>query len=123
MKRTIQVEELLMFILGVYLFRQTGYSWWWFFGLFLVPDIGMTGYLWGSRTGAVTYNLLHHKGIAIGLFLLGVFLRSQPLQMAGAICFAHSGFDRMLGYGLKYGNSFNNTHLGLIGKEKNSNSL
>ncbi|RNL77375.1 DUF4260 family protein [Sinomicrobium pectinilyticum] len=117
MKRTIQAEELFMFILGVYLFRQTGYSWWWFFGLFLVPDIGMTGYLWGSRTGAVTYNLLHHKGIAIGLFLLGVFLRSQPLQMAGAICFAHSGFDRMLGYGLKYGNSFNNTHLDRKGEK------
>ncbi|MGS2763867.1 DUF4260 domain-containing protein [Sinomicrobium sp. M5D2P9] len=123
MKRTIQLEELLMLILGIYLFRQTDYSWWWFFGLFLVPDIGMIGYIWGARTGAVTYNLLHHKGMAIILYLLGILLQSQALQMAGAICFAHSCFDRVLGYGLKYGNSFNNTHLGLIGKEKKSNNL
>ena len=34
------------------------------------------------------------------------------------IWFAHIGFDRMLGYGLKHGAGFRFTHLGRIGKDK-----
>ncbi len=34
--------------------------------------------------------------------------------------FAHSSMDRMLGYGLKYEDSFGNTHLGMIGKKSKS---
>jgi hypothetical protein len=34
-----------------------------------------------------------------------------------AIWAAHIGFDRMLGYGLKYSSSFNDTHLGRIGRQ------
>jgi hypothetical protein len=33
--------------------------------------------------------------------------------------FGHSAFDRMLGYGMKYTDSFQHTHLGLIGKATN----
>ena len=29
---------------------------------------------------------------------------------------AHIGFDRMLGYGLKYPTAFGHTHLGVVGK-------
>ena len=38
------------------------------------------------------------------------------LEIAGIILLAHSAFDRMLGYGLKYSDSFKNSHLGKIGK-------
>jgi hypothetical protein len=37
------------------------------------------------------------------------------------IFLAHSTFDRVAGYGLKYSNSFNHTHLGWIGKSKHLN--
>jgi hypothetical protein len=33
-------------------------------------------------------------------------------QGVAAIWAAHVGFDRLLGYGLKYGTSFGDTHLG-----------
>ncbi|UGU17448.1 DUF4260 domain-containing protein [Sinomicrobium kalidii] len=117
MKRTLQLEELLMLALGIFLFSGLDYSWWWFAGLFFAPDIGMVGYIWNTRTGAVTYNIFHHKGIAIVIYLLGFFVHAELMQMIGTILFAHSSFDRMLGYGLKYGDSFKHTHLGTIGKE------
>ncbi len=34
------------------------------------------------------------------------------------LLFAHSSFDRMLGYGLKYNDSFNHTSLGWTGKKE-----
>jgi hypothetical protein len=39
----------------------------------------------------------------------------MPLFVA-CIWAAHVGFDRMLGYGLKYGTSFGDTHLGRRGR-------
>lgn len=34
------------------------------------------------------------------------------------IMFAHSSLDRCVGYGLKYGDGFQHTHLGRIGPER-----
>ena len=40
-----------------------------------------------------------------------------PLAVAAALILAgHIGFDRMLGYGLKYPDAFGHTHLGKLGK-------
>jgi len=38
------------------------------------------------------------------------------MQAISIIWIAHIGFDRSLGYGLKYADGFGYTHLGLIGK-------
>lgn len=64
------------------------------------------------------YNVFHHKGLAILLYILGIYLRNEYLQLAGIMLFGHSSVDRILGNGLKYTDSFNNTHLGKIGNEK-----
>ncbi len=84
--------------------------------LILTPDLGAIGYLAGSRTGAFTYNLTHHKGLAAVLYVLGAVIASQPLQLIGLIILAHSSLDRIFGYGLKYPDSSQHTHLGWIGK-------
>jgi hypothetical protein len=78
----------------------------------------MMGYLFSNRVGAILYNLFHHKGIAIGFYLAGIFLSNQQLMFVGLLLFGHSSFDRVFGYGLKYPDSFHNTHLGWIGKVK-----
>ena len=104
-----------MLLLGIWLFSLLNFSWWWFVGLFLVPDIGMIGYAINNKTGAFLYNLFHHKGIAIFLGLIGIFINSEWIELMGIIIFAHSSFDRMLGYGLKYEKGFKFTHLGEIG--------
>ncbi|MBL1222943.1 DUF4260 domain-containing protein [Chryseobacterium sp. L7] len=117
MKIQLQLEYLAFIVLGIFAFAQTGISWWWFAGLFFAPDLSMLGYLINTKTGAFFYNLFHHLGLAIVLYLAGTALSLPYLQMAGAIMFAHSSFDRLLGYGLKYPDSFQNTHLGKIGKK------
>lgn len=116
MKWLLKLEEVLMLVLGIYLFDQLDYQWWWFLVLLLTPDIGMLGYLFGTKVGALTYNVFHHKGVAVMIYLLGVYLNSHPIQLIGVILFSHSAFDRMLGYGLKYEKGFKYTHLGEIGK-------
>jgi hypothetical protein len=116
MKSLLKLEELLTIVLAFYLFLALDYAWWWFLILFLVPDISMLGYLLGPKVGAWTYNLAHHKGLAIVLFVLGSYVQVQGLQLAGLIILGHSSFDRMLGYGLKFTDSFQHTHLGMIGR-------
>jgi hypothetical protein len=56
------------------------------------------------------------KGIAIAIAAIGIVLASSALIFAGILLFAHSSFDRILGYGLKYSDNFTHTHLGYIGK-------
>ncbi|MCL8537266.1 DUF4260 domain-containing protein [Chryseobacterium gallinarum] len=117
MKFQLQLEYTVFLTLGILAFAQTGYSWWWFAGLFLAPDISMLGYTINNKAGAFCYNLFHHLGIAIVVYLAGTVLALPYLQMIGAILFSHSAFDRILGYGLKFPDSFQNTHLGKIGKK------
>ncbi|WP_411029932.1 DUF4260 domain-containing protein [Spongiimicrobium sp. 3-5] len=115
MKQLLRIEELFMFGLGIYLFGLLPFQWWWFLVLILTPDIGAVGYLFNNRVGAFSYNLFHHKGIAILIYLLGTYL-SLPLgQLLGVILFSHASLDRIFGYGLKYKKGFKYTHLGEIG--------
>jgi hypothetical protein len=115
MKTLIKLEEIMMFVLGIYLFGLLDYAWWWFLVLILAPDIGMIGYAFGNKIGAIFYNIFHHKGLAIGTYLFGMYLSLPLWQLAGVILFSHSALDRALGYGLKYDKGFKYTHLGDIG--------
>lgn len=116
MKKIIKLEELGLMLLGIYLFNQLEYAWWWFLVLILVPDFSMIGYLFGNKAGAFSYNLAHHRGIALGVYFVGIYFSDTVLQLLGIILFTHSAMDRMLGYGLKYEKGFKYTHLGEIGK-------
>lgn len=116
MKNILKVEELAQFILGIFLFSQLDFAWWWFPALILIPDIGMIGYAFNTQIGALIYNIFHNKGIAIAVYLAGMYLSNPILSLTGIILFSHSAMDRIFGYGLKYPDSFKNTHLGKIGK-------
>lgn len=118
MKNSIKLEETSMFGLGIYLFSTLGMEWWWFLILILLPDISMIGYAFGNKIGAFSYNLFHHKGVAILVYLLGIYLNNTTVQLIGIILFSHSAMDRIFGYGLKYTTSFQDTHLGKIGKSE-----
>ena len=112
----LRLEEFGMLLLGILAFSFLPFSWWWFLVLILVPDIGMLGYLFGSKAGAFSYNLFHHKGVAVLIGVIGIYLNSTYMQLAGIILFSHASFDRLFGYGLKYEKGFKFTHLGEIGK-------
>ncbi len=115
MKNLLKAEEAALLALSIFL-NQTliPYAWWWFWVLFLAPDVSMIGYIVNTKVGAILYNLAHHKGIAILCFAFGLMLASTAWQFAGLLLLGHSSFDRILGYGLKYPDNFKNTHLGWI---------
>lgn len=98
------------------LYGQAGGSWVMFLLLFFVPDVSFAGYLGGLRVGAVIYNMVHSYAAPLAATL--VLLVAGSSLTLPLIWFAHIGFDRALGYGLKYPSSFHDTHLGRIGREK-----
>ena len=118
MKNIIRAEEALLFVMAVYLNNFLPYAWWVYWAWFFVPDLGMIGYAINPRAGATMYNIVHHKGIAILIGIAGYYFHQTELIFAGLVLLGHSSFDRVMGYGLKYDDSFNHTHLGIIGKQK-----
>ena len=116
MKNLMKLEELLLFGLARFLFSGLDYGWGLYALLFLAPDLSMIGYLVNPRVGAWTYNLVHHKGLAVAAYVLGSLLSVSWLMFAGTILLGHSSLDRVFGYGLKHEDAFQNTHLGRIGR-------
>lgn len=111
-KTLLRLEGLGVMALSAWAFGQTGLGWGWFAGLFLAPDLLMFGYLGGRKLGAAAYNLGHSYIGPMILLALGLGLHIQPLLGLGLIWTTHIGFDRALGYGLKYSDGFGFTHLG-----------
>jgi len=92
-------------------YARAGEPWWLYAALFLVPDITMLGYLIGKRAGAALYNAGHSSILPVLLGLAGVALAQNLAIAVAAVWVAHIGFDRMLGYGLKFASGFGDTHL------------
>lgn len=115
--RTLLIlEELALFLGSVLIFGlATSYSWWVFAILFFLPDVSFAAYLINTKIGSWVYNLLHHKGIMIGLILAGYFAELEWLLAVGIVFLGHTAFDRVFGYGLKFPDDFKHTHLGRIG--------
>jgi Domain of unknown function (DUF4260) len=82
--------------------------------LFLAPDLLIVGYLFGARAGARVYNAGHTYAAPVLLFVVAVCGHQPSLLPLALIWFAHIGFDRLLGYGLKYDTGFKDTHLGRV---------
>jgi len=113
-RAVLRAEGLVVLGGALFLYADTGRSWWLFAALFLAPDLSMLGYLASPRVGALAYNALH--SYVAPLALAGVS-RGDGLGFALAlIAVAHIGFDRAMGYGLKYSSAFAHTHLGRIGR-------
>ncbi len=114
----LRLEGLALFILGTGAYSQTGLSWWLYALLFFSPDLSFAGYMAGPRAGAAIYNAAHTiLGPAI-LLGAGLMLNAPLFLGTAAVWAAHIGFDRMLGYGLKYATAFSDTHLGRIGRNR-----
>ena len=117
-KALLRVEGAVLFAASIAVFSAQEQHWWLYPGLLLVPDIFMLGYLRNTKLGSITYNLGHSYPAAALITALGFISGSSITIAFGAIWFGHIGWDRMLGYGLKYGTSFKHTHLGDLEKPK-----
>jgi hypothetical protein len=116
-RAVLRVEGLCVLLAGAWLYAQTGHGWGLFALCFLAPDLAFLGYLAGPRVGAACYNATHAYVGAIACFAAGHALGNAILLAAASIWVAHVGFDRALGYGLKYASGFGHTHLGRIGRD------
>ncbi len=115
MRRLLRLEGAFYMIFAVVAYAALQGSWVLFLVLFMVPDLAFLGYLAGPKFGAYCYNAMHSVIGPAVLVLAGRFLGEPELWAIAAIWLAHVGFDRMLGYGLKYPTGFKDTHLGKIG--------
>ena len=112
----LRLEGFAALAAALAFYAQAKLSWPAFALFFLAPDLAMLAYLSGPRTSAIAYNLGHTYALALALTMAG-FLGGVPAAAAGGLIWiAHIGFDRALGYGLKYPSAFGDTHLGRIGR-------
>jgi len=111
----LRLEALAAFAAALVAYHHSGGAWSTFAWLFLLPDLAFLGYLAGPRVGAVAYDATHTWLGPAALALLGALAGLDVLWLV-AIWSAHLGFDRALGYGLKYSTSFPDTHLGALGR-------
>lgn len=112
----LRLEGAVLAAGAIWLYSQSGASWWLLALLALAPDLSFLGYLAGPRTGATIYNLVHSYVFPAIFLAAGVLLAVPLLQSIGLVWIVHIGIDRALGYGLKYPNAFSSTHLGNIGR-------
>jgi hypothetical protein len=99
-------------------FVVVGGDWRWFALLFFAPDLSFLGYLAGPAVGAVAYNVVHTYALPLALGIVGHALGADVAVQGALIWAAQIGFDRLLGYGLKYPTAFADTHLGRIGRAR-----
>ena len=118
----LRAEGAAVFAAGLAGFLAMGLPWWGFAALLLVPDSSMVGYLRGPRVGALVYNVVHDLATGVAVAAIGLATGSIAIAAIGAILVAHSGMDRLAGYGLKYPGAFRDTHLGRIGREDRAQS-
>lgn len=83
----------------------------------------MAGYAKSTTLGAMTYNIAHTTTFPVALLLAGLLANpSVPLLYenrvglitAGIVSWCHISMDRFFGFGLKFPDSFDHTHLGQI---------
>ncbi|MGZ8175676.1 MULTISPECIES: DUF4260 domain-containing protein [Methylobacter] len=110
----LRLEGLCVLIAASVAYSKFGLGWGTFALFFLTPDLSLLGYLAGPKVGAVSYNLAHSYIGAVTCLAAGVVVPAPTILCIGLIWCAHIGFDRALGYGLKYPDGFGFTHLGWI---------
>lgn len=108
----LRLEGLALLGASLLFYAHGHGSWLTFAEFFLAPDLIFAAYLFGPRIGAAGYNAVHST--ILPLLLGGVAIAmNQPLLLTAALIWlAHIGFDRALGFGLKYPDAFGHTHLG-----------
>jgi hypothetical protein len=128
----LRLEGAAMLVTATLAYAQTGRGWLLYLLLFFVPDVSFAAYTLGPRIGAIGYNLLHSYTFPLTALAVALAARWAGADVAVydmfvvwhditaltaavmLIWIAHIGFDRMLGYGLKYPSGFKDTHLGRL---------
>jgi hypothetical protein len=114
-RRWLQLEGATLLVGTLIAFSTTHRSWWLVPLVLFLPDLFAAGYLGGTRIGAHIYNVAHTTALPTLLVGLGWWQHNSIVLVLGLVWLSHIGMDRMLGFGLKYSDRFQHTHLGLGG--------
>ena len=109
----LRLEGLAVLVGATAAYHALNANWLVFAFLFLLPDLSMLGYFASRSIGARVYNIGHSYLSPAALALAGYLAGQSGSYGVALIWAAHIGFDRVLGYGLKYPTAFGDTHLGL----------
>ena len=124
--KILRAEGFCYLALSAVLYGMLGFHWWQFAAWFLLPDIAVLAYVFSKHSeynhfAAHCYNFTHSSIGASLIGLIGLLTLTTNTWDGARLCiqisliwFAHIGFDRALGYGLKYGLGFRVTHLGVL---------
>jgi hypothetical protein len=115
-RQVLRLEAFAIMVAATSAYFVSGGNPWLYAILFFTPDLSFAAYALDARVGAVVYNAVHSYILAMLLGAAGWLLGVDLLWQIALILTAHAGFDRSLGYGLKYASAFNHTHLGVIGR-------
>jgi hypothetical protein len=108
-----RIESAVVLLTAFYIYNDLGFHWAMFATLFFIPDLSILAYFFaGRRVGGIAYNLAHCYIGPIVTGLCGWQFGDQMLQAIALIWLAHAAFDRAIGWGLKYPDSFCNTDMG-----------
>ena len=115
-RRWLRVEGATLAAGSLIAYSTTDQAWWLVPLTLLLPDLTMIGYLGGTRLGAHLYNLGHSTPLPAAIVAIGWWQDESLVVALGLVWLAHIGLDRLIGYGLKYGDHFQHTHLGRLGR-------
>jgi hypothetical protein len=108
-----RIEATAMLTAAVAAYGLLGFSWGVLAACFFLPDLSMVFYYVNPRVGAAVYNLAHFFLFPLIIGAAGALGDIPGAQQAALIWGAHIAFDRALGWGLKYEQSFCHTDMGL----------
>lgn len=114
----LRLEGLAIFLFSLMAYEFMGFQWGFFILIFLVPDLSLLAYFHSQRVGAIVYNIMHSYILPLMLLAYGFFVSSSNANQVAIVWIAHIGFDRTLGFGLKYSRGFRYTHFGKLGHSK-----
>jgi Domain of unknown function (DUF4260) len=109
----LRLEALLVLVIALICYSGLRGSWLLFLVLFLVPDVSLLGYLaeGNGRFAAMFYNAFHCYAVPLGVALIAWRLHWVVTERIAVIGVAHIALDRLIGFGLKYAQAANPTHM------------
>ena len=110
-RRWLRLEAAALLTAAAIAYTTTHQPWWLIPAAFLVPDLSALGYRRDPRQGARLYNLAHATPLPAILLAVAWTQHKQFLGALGLIWLMHIAIDRLLGFGLKYPDEFQHTHL------------
>ena len=114
----LRLEGLAIFLFALMAYQFLGFASGFFILIFFLPDLSWIAYFHSPNVGAIAYNFAHSYILPLILFAYGFFVSSSDADKVAIVWLAHVGFDRALGFGLKYPRGFRYTHLGKLGHNK-----